>query len=301
MSTQIAKMTMPEYIAHKAISSGLCHRILAQSPLHAWIDSPWNPAREQDNSAVADIGTIAHACLLEGGTNALAVIDPEDYHAKNGNIPDGWTNKAIRGARDTARAEGKIPILVEQFEGVHMMVIAAKTYLASSELAGILDDGEPEVTMLFDMNGLACKARADFLATDRRICLSYKTTLGSAKPDAWIRTQLPGYDAATLFYERAVCIAYGVDSCLAVHLVQEQHPPYSCSLVALSPAWRELAAAKLDSALETWRRCVENDAWPAYPTRIAYAEPRAWQINEAEEMQVNTAFSEVELEGGIPL
>jgi hypothetical protein len=282
---------MDAYLARKAVSSGLLHTLLDKSPLHARMDSPWNSARQQRESNVADIGTYAHACLLEGGTDKLVIVDADD-----------WRTKAAREARDVARLECKLPILAGKMGEVHDMVCAAQEYIAKSELAGILDDGEPELTLLFEIDGVPCKARPDFLRTDRRVCLSYKTTLGSANPESWVRTQLPGYDVASVFYELAVREACQTDdACLLVHLVQEQKIPCSCSLVALSPAMRELAAAKMHAALATWKACTESGNWPAYSGRIHYAEPRPWQFNEFEEKQASTAFSEQELEGGIPL
>lgn len=296
------RMSMVDYLNYKAVSSGMCHRILTQSPLHAWMNSPWNPKREPNDSGIADIGTLAHACLLEGGTDNVRVFDPADFPNANGKgAATGWTNKAIREARETARAAGEIPVLRENFDAVQAMVYAAQEYIAQSELSGIFDDGEPEVTLFFDQDGIACKARADFLVTDKRICLSYKTTNGSANPESWSRTQLPMYDVATVFYERAVAAACQSDEVMCVHLVQEQREPYACSLVALSPALRELASAKLDKALSAWSACVASGRFPAYTARICYAEPKAWQVSDFEEKLINSAFSNDELSGGIPL
>lgn len=270
MSIQYS-MPMAEYLSMKAVSSGLCHCILSQSPFHARLDSPWNDARVGDSSKAADIGSAAHKILLEGTEDGITVIDAND-----------WRTKAAQELRDSAYASRNIPMLVGKMGAVRAMVDAAKAYLSTSEIAGIFESGHAEVTLTWNEGNTLCKARADWLTEDRRICLSYKTTEGSANPDSWIRTQLPQYDMATVFYERGVLAACEVDQTCVVHLVQEQNFPYACSLIGLDPAYHDLASHRLDRALAIWASCVAIGKWPAYPSRICWAEPKAWQISEVE-------------------
>lgn len=312
MKPGIYSISMEAYLALPALSSGLCHTILTQSPLHAWCESALNPARVREDSSVMDIGTLAHAVLLEGGTNKLVEIDPEDYPSKTGSIPDGWTNKAIRQARDDARARGFIPVFKKDVNAVTSMVNAARAYVAGSEIKGVFDTGAPEQTLIwselfvgrdYEQLNAIYKARADWLTADRSICLSYKTTAGSANPDAWIRTQLPSHDIATVFYERAVLEACPeVQSTRCVHLVQEQSPPYACSLVGLDPTYAQLAERKLARAMQLWAHCLKTGKWPAYPSRIAWAVPKPWDQQQFDEQEIARGqLTEGELEGGIPL
>ena len=292
MNQGIHKLSMEEYLNLKAVSSGLCHRVLSQSPFHARLDSPWNDARIQSNHKTADTGSAAHKILLEGTENGIQIIDADD-----------WRTKAAKELRDAAYAEGRIPMLLFKMDTVRAMVDAAREYLARSEIAGIFDTGAPEQTLIWNEGETLCKARPDWLTEDRRICLSYKTTAGSANPDSWIRTQLPQYDMATVFYERGVLAACEVDNTCVVHLVQEQEFPFCCSLIGLDPAYHDLAASRLDRALSIWASCVATSKWPAYPTRICWAEPKAWQQAEAEEKSGDDSafFSNDELKQGIPL
>lgn len=217
------------------------------------------------------IGSYAHACLLEGGCDTLVQVDADD-----------WRTKDAREQRDAARAAGHLPILKRKVADVERMVHAALDYVEHSEIRGVFKTGEPEQVILFEECGVPCKARPDWLTADRRICLSYKTTAGSANPDAWIRTQLPSYDLASAFYESAVLSIAPAADVEVVHLVQETAAPHSCALVALGPAFKELACRKLDMALKTWRDCEKRGKWPAYAGRIAYAEPLPWQETEVQ-------------------
>jgi len=269
-----SKLPMRQYLDLQAFSSGLGQRALAQSPLHAWTESPWNPDRERDDSGTADIGTFAHACLLEGGTDALVICPFDD-----------WRKNDAKAMRDAARAAGQLPILAHKVPEVEAMVKAAKEYVAQSELAGIFAAGEPERTVVWNEGDVLCKARPDWLNPDMKTCLSYKTTAGSAQPDAWIRTQLPAYDLGIVLYERAT-------KCRVVTLVQEQAAPYSCSLIALDPAWQDIATRKLARALQIWSACLKTGKFPAYPSAICYAEPKPWMLAEAEETEIQGAFAD---------
>lgn len=290
MKTGLHNLTMAEYLALPALSSGVAHTILAESPSHA----KFAQMSERTASKEMDLGSIAHAVFLERDWKCVEVCQFND-----------WRKDAAKEMRDAARDAGKYPILEKDVPRIEAQVKAATEFVASSEIAGVMNSGQCEVTLVWtetcDAGEILCKARADHLTADRHICLSYKTTAGSANPDVWIRTQLPSYDMATVFYERAVLAACGVEETQCVHLIQEQSAPFACSLVALSPALTDLADRKLERAMSIWAGCQASGKYPAYPTRICYAEPKPWQIGEWDEQEDNRArLSADELAGGIP-
>jgi len=287
---------MERYLSVKAFSSGMAHRILTQSPLHAWIDSPWNPAREDDSNKASDIGTVAHDVLLEGGTGIIERIDPRDYPAeKTGNIPEGWTNKAIRAARDAARAAGKIPLFPADVDAVTAMVESAKAFIATSELAGVFDTGAPEVTVVWQDGTTLCKARPDWLNAD--VCLHVKTTTRSVHPSTFERMAINmGYDVSLAFYAR------GIERDRHLILAIEQEPPYACKLFGLSNAQADISARKVERAINTWAACMKAGKFPAYDGSVHYIEPTSWEMAKAESAMIDDQqFSEEELENGIPL
>ncbi len=291
-----ARMSMAEYLAVKAFSSGMAVRILQQSPLHAWIDSPWNPAREDDSSKATDIGTVAHDVLLEGGTGIIERIDPNDYPAeKTGAIPTGWTNKAIRAARDAARAAGKIPLFPDDVAAVTAMVDAAHEFLATSELAGVFETGAPEQTIVWQDGATLCKARPDWLNAD--VCLHLKTTARSVNPGAFERMAINmGYDVSLAFYAR------GIERDRHLILAIEQEPPYACKLFGLSNAQADISARKVERAIATWAACMKAGKFPAYDGSVHWIEPTPWDMAKAEHDMVEAEqFSEKELSDGIPL
>lgn len=261
-----------------SLSSSIAKVLVSRSPLHAWIAHPrLNPNFVPDEDSKFDRGTVAHAVLLEGKSR-VHVIDADDWR----------TNKA-KEARDSARAEGLVPLLAHQWEGVVEMVEAAKIAVAEcTDLDGYgLAEGTAEQTLLWREGKTWCRARPDWLSRDRKLMLDYKTTAASAEPNDWIRTMLGcGYDIQAAHYLRGNRATGAAGDTKFVFLVQECEKPYACSFVGVSPALLQLGDAKVAEALEIWQRCLAKNEWPAYPKRICWAEPPAWAESKWEERSV---------------
>src|SRR5262245_29477228 len=99
-----------------SLSSSIAKMLCLESAAHAQYAHPrLNPAGAGDDADERfDIGTAAHALLLEG-TTAIAVIDAKDYR----------TN-AAKDARDAAYAAGLTPLLKARWTDVQAMVAAAR-------------------------------------------------------------------------------------------------------------------------------------------------------------------------------
>ena len=289
----IHDIPMADYLAdpcpEPSLSSGCAHRLLTRSPLHAWAEHPRLGGRSGGDSNASDKGSVAHDMLL-GGEGKICVIDPADYRSKptkddpDGAIPKGWTNGAIRSARDMARGNGLTPILAAEYGAVRKMADVARQFLNTTELAGVLDSGKPEQTLIWQEGPTWFRARPDWLTNSGDVMLHYKTTEASANPAPFIRGLLPGmgYDVSLAFYRRGWKALGGSHETLHVILVQEQSAPYACSLVALSPVMLAIAEEKVERAIDTWASCMKTRRWPAYSPAIHYAEPTAWQLAEAE-------------------
>lgn len=302
------RMTMEDYLADPcpvpALSSSIVQTLLTHSPRHAWFKHPrLNPNFQQEERSDFDIGTCAHALLLEKTDDKLEVIDPRDHIGPRGGVPKGWTNDSIRAARDEARAARKIPLLVDQAAAVREMVGVAEKYIAGSELAGIFKDGEAERTMIWQEGPTWFKARPDWLTSDQSILLHYKTTATNAEPDRFGNRMLGlmGYDVALMFYERGLYqmpIKGERPAPRSVILAQETEPPYECSLVGLDPERADLASRKVELAVSLWARCMKSGNWPAYPKRVCYIGVKPWEVADVEVKE--SWLTSEELEGGIP-
>src|SRR3990167_10985225 len=131
LTAGIHTIPLADYIADPApspsLSSGIARAILEESPLHAFHKHPrLNPHYLQDHKTAFDLGTVAHAVLLEGSYKKIAVVNAVD-----------WRTKEAKETRDEARANGMTPILVEQMTEVELMFEEAKRAIGESELASV--------------------------------------------------------------------------------------------------------------------------------------------------------------------
>jgi hypothetical protein len=256
----VYRMPIHEYIADPApepsLNAGTAHRILEESPRHAWEQHPrLNPHYKNTESSRLDLGTIAHALLLEHDDSRVVVIAAED-----------WRTRAAKEERDTARALGKLPILKSLYEDAKEMVTVARREIAASELASAFEEAIPEQTLIWEHDGIWCRSRPDKATKDWRVLFDYKTCAGTSHPAAFGRKAIMqhGYDLqAALGLEGAKHLGDPRD-CTFVFIVQEIEKPYAVSFVSLSPTWIHLAQAKLQMAMSIWKGCLRTNEWPAY-------------------------------------
>jgi hypothetical protein len=276
MSAGIFTMPAAAYHADPApepsLSNSVLRVLLTQTPRHAWMTHPrLNPFFEPGaGNGTFDIGSTAHALLLEGMSVAV-IVDADD-----------WRTKAAQQARDDARAAGKVPLLLKQHQAVTAMVDAAQAYVGESPLLrGVFERAKPEQVLVWREANVWCRARLDLLTDDRTLVLDYKTTT-APNPDTFIRSMVGyGYDTQSVFYPRGLA-ALGHRGARFVFLVQEAVPPFACYEVEPAESMRELANRKIDRGLRRWRECLTTNKWPAYPHGIHQAEAPVWALKEEE-------------------
>jgi hypothetical protein len=269
-----------------SLSASIAHVICSQSPLHAWAKhSRLNPDFKREEQAGWDIGTCAHALLLEGAA-AVDVIEAPD-----------WRSKGAQLARENARAEGRIALLAKHYDGVQAMVGAAKIQLSNLDIdPQPFTDGKPEQTLVWEEDGATCRARLDWLRDDRATIDDYKSTKGSANPEAWTRTLYQiGADIQAAMYLRGLA-AVNMDG-LSLYdqpefrfIVQETYAPYALSVVSLGPAALEIANRKVEYAIRTWRECLEKGEWPGYSSQVCVADLPPWEENRWLEKEEREEF-----------
>ena len=266
------QMPLEEYVADPApspsLNAGTAHRLITESPRHAWTHHPrLNPAYDSDESSRLDLGTIAHALLLEDDFSRVEVIEADD-----------WRTKAAREQRDAARVAGRIPLLPKDVAAVKAMVKVAIDAIYSSEICEAWMEAIPEQTLLWQEEGVWCRSRPDKLTKDGRFYFDYKTNAGSAHPMIFGRGPLikQGYDLQAVLGLRGIRHLLKPNNTKMIFVVQETEPPYAVSLVSLSPMFLATADERLALALDEWKRCLSAIHWPAYPNRICYVEPPSY-------------------------
>ena len=278
LTTGIHNIPLADYLADPApspsLSSGIAHAILEESPLHAFYKHPrLNPHYQRADESKFDLGSAAHAVLLDGDYKKIAVIKATDYRTKE-----------AKETRDEARKAGMIPVLVEQMADIELMVEAAQAAIKESELAEIFTPtgGDSELTLIWEENGVWCKSRPDRLSKDRRIIVDYKTTGGSAEPTAWTKGPMigNGCDIQAALGLRGIQALCGGLPPSFIFLVQENYAPFAVSFVGFGPQFQHYADVRLERALKIFKRCQTRNEWPGYPSRTAWVAPPVYMMTQ---------------------
>lgn len=262
------------------LSNSIAKVIIEKSPLHARAEHPrFNPQLERKADKKFDLGTGAHALLLEGREDAIVVVNADAYRSD-----------AAKAARSEAYLAGKTPILEKDLAPVQEMVAAARGQLQKFTPVPFTD-GKPEKTLVWNDNGVLCRARIDWLRDDLTGIDDYKTTSASAAPEKWGKT-MAGFDGAmqVAFYLRGLR-ALGARQPWFRFVVQELAPPYALCVFSLSPDTLAIADAKVQYAIDTWRRCVATDVWPAYPEETCYLQAAPWEESQWLDRAARNTFS----------
>lgn len=251
-----------------SLSRSIAHLLCSGSPAHAKHAHPkLSPSFAREESETFDLGTAAHELFL-GGPDRIAVIDA-----------DSWRTNAAKEARDTARAEGRLPLLAARWDAVQAMVERIREQLADHQAdPPLFIDGQAEQTLVWTEPGdVVCRARLDWIRDDHQAIDDLKTTGRTANPEAFSRSLFgSGYDVQQAFYQRGARAVFGVEPEFRFVIV-ENEPPFCLSVVSLGPAAKTIAEKKVQFAIDLWRRCLERDDWPAYPDQVCWAQLPPWE------------------------
>ena len=257
-----------------SLSSSVALELVTRSPAHAFRYHPRLGGHRGDESNVADKGSVAHDLLLYG-ENKIAPLDFPDFRTK-----------AAQTARDEARQNGLVPILAHKLVEARDMADAAREFIATSEIREEWEAGKSEQTVIVRDAEAWLRCRPDRYAERHGVVMHYKTTDGSVRPEDFIRMQFRRmeYGFVLAFYSYVLALHdVSVMRPRQFILAQEQNPPYACVLLALTPAKLAIESARVNVAVQTWRRCMASNLWPAYTGRVHYVEPAAWELAQAEE------------------
>jgi len=256
-----------------SLSRGVIHQLLTETPAHAWQNHPrLNKNLQPVNDKKFDVGQAAHGLLLEGIDN-VSVISAEN-----------WMTKAAKEARDEAYATGKTPLLTKDYIVVLAMVEAAKKALKESEFAieDLQEEGVSEMSYFWQENGIWCRTRSDWVNNQRNLIIDFKTTGMLAHPGTFgKRIADGGYDIQDALYRLGVKEVDGKDARF-VFLVQEDDPPFLCSLISLTPQFQAMGEEKVRCGIALWKHCMETGEWPGYPTRTCHIDPPPYALTNWE-------------------
>lgn len=255
-----------------SLSSSGAKKLLTQSPLHFWFDSPMNPDRpEEDDKPHFSIGKAAHDCILLGERWAT------HYHV----LPDGFAwNKTKAMADEIAEATeaqkaGKVLLRHDDAEIVAQVVASLK---ANKLAMKALTNGVAEETLVWKdpLTGIWLRARPDFRpnsitsGASVRVVPDLKFMAPThCSPDGFQRSiHNNGYHQSAALYTDGIKAVFGCAPTHWLHIVVEKEAPFSVSLYPLPQEDIERGRMLNRAAIEIFDRCLQRGtdraSWPGY-------------------------------------
>lgn len=220
-----------------------------------------------------DVGTLAHALILEGSLDDLVVR----VHA------DTWRTKAAKEARDEAYAAGLIPVNDAEVETILDPVERMRDAVMSDPIAAPLLAGHiPEVSILWERDGVPCKARLDAYHPGRGLIVDLKTVRSARPADVQRQISDLGYYIQGAHYLHGTEKVTGFAPDWLFVTVQKTEP-YSVSVHRLDDDALDQADARIEYALRRYKHATETGEWAGY--RGIYTQTlTAWESIKNKEM-----------------
>jgi hypothetical protein len=262
-----------------SLSASLACTLLGRSPQHALLAHPrlGGAVEDGDDATPArERGSLIHALVLGVGQDFVPVY------------ADNYRTKLAQQARDRARAEGKIPVIAEKLDAARMAAEAIQLQLGTL-LGRDWDGGQHEVTAVWRApGGTLCRARFDRWGgpdAPIRDLKSCENARGASQGSSMLRY---GLDVQHAAYTQAVETLYpDREHYPGMQFVfVEVTPPYGVIVAEPDGQMMELGQRKWLRAVETWKRCLADEQWPAYPREVVRVAPPAWALAQDMEEQI---------------
>lgn len=218
-----------------------------------------------------DVGSAVHLQVLGAGW-------PVDVHEF-----DSWRTKAAQEARDDSRANGRIPVLVKDYEPVLAMASAVLNHPVARKLFEC--DGNAEVSAFAGdpVTGANLRARFDWL-TDPvdgcTRCVDLKTAR-DASPEGFARDVAKyGYFVQKPFYCHVLHQARGDADIEFRFVVVENVEPYLVAVYELDAEFDAIGHVRMRRAIDTYAACKASGEWPGYPEITHLVGPPRWLAYE---------------------
>lgn len=252
-----------------ASKSALDH--VAKSPSHylAWLS-----AEDKLTPALA-FGQLFHAYVLEPAKcEAMFTIDREAEREFG-----DCRNADNKAARDAWRAETEhlTKVSKDDWEKCRRMAESLRKHPIAARL---LEMATPEVSAFWvdAETELECKMRVDGWAESRGFALDLKTTL-DASPAAFARAVADyRYHVQDAFYVDGITAITGTVPKGFVFIAVEKEPPYAVATYTLDDQARQRGRELYRRDLETLKRCIDTDEWPAYGHELQTLTLAPWQL-----------------------
>lgn len=267
-----------DYLAIKAVNSSAL-RMARKSMAH--VKAALDGLTGIETKAT-EFGTLVHTLVLEPTTfENLYVVDPgaEAFRTAKGEVPKN--HRSTTAFSEWAKTHaGKRIVTSEDLTRGRNAASAAMSHSRAKELLSLTDPtAESEVTIIWDDDGVLCKARIDRLG---RYIADLKTTQDASEFERSIGKYDYGIQAA--FYRRGVQRALGRELDFAIVAVESEEP-HGVRAAPMLAMDLDTMSTVVDRYLTDVRRCMLSDTWTGYESPDAWVVPD-WSRERAEEAAI---------------
>lgn len=261
MSEVIEGLSFPDYCLRKALHSTMVSRVAQLS---------WRHAQEpmEDN-----------ASFLKGRATHCRILQPSEYASRYMPMPstEGIKNKdgsVSQNPSMTTEYKNKVREIrlknpeMELMEKADFDCIERMAESALKRAEQYLTGLKTEVSLIFDIDGTACKSRPDGYDQKRELVVELKTTK-CAHPRAF------AFDCRNYCYGiqmawQGISISRTMNWTPKEYIIVavENTPPFCCSVHRLSLGWIAECEDRCMQIVEEYRKLPTEGAWPGYPNVV---------------------------------
>jgi len=247
-----------------SLTQSLVKILIERSPEHAWTAHPrLNPQFEYDDDTKFDIGNVAHRLVLGRGKEIEVVPFPD------------WRTKVSQDAREAAADQGKIAVLKHQFEQASDMAAEARKRLDRHEDRDAFTNGDAEVMIAWQEDGIWFRSLIDWLHTDLRTVDDYKSSGMSMAPHViGMRAQAGGWDIQAAFIERGLDAVdpAGAGRRRYRFIAQETDKPHALTVMHMNEYWMTMGRKRVEAGISLWQSAIKNNYWRNYGVKAVVPE-----------------------------
>lgn len=243
-------MTNADYHADTAISKSDLD-LIAKSPMH--YKHYKNAPKEQTPAML--LGSVTHKLVLEPDkfTDEYAVAPAVDKRTKDGKAT--WSEFMEKVTdKHTVIDETLYKQAKEIAESVLNHPVAAK----------LLHGGQAEISYFWETSdGIKCKCRLDYLRSDIKTIIDFKTTQNSSPEEFTKSAYNYRYHVQAAWYMDGLKNC-GVDIDNFIFIAVETKPPFPVIVYVADELMLKLGGIEAAENLETYRKCIKTDIWHGY-------------------------------------
>lgn len=222
----------------------------------------WKRRNPQPPTAAMEQGTVTHSLTL--GT-------PQTWRTIDG-------GRGVTERRDGARAEGLIPVTLDELAEAARMAVAVHRHDEAGRWLQLAPQREVAAIAQDPQTGVWVRCYLDALHPDARYGIDLKTGREGVLADFSRQAVNLGYDLQAATYA-SVMEWLGLPFGGLAFVIVEKTPPYQVGVRELDGPFLERGRALLRRALDTYADCVESGNWPGLPAYQLVSAPR-WALTE---------------------